>query len=59
MASYNNYYGNTVYDILDERVSELIMDITMSDKCWSKGNYRTMLYYDTKDNIAHCTCYGK
>ena len=59
MASYNNYYGNTVYGILGGRVSELIMDIAMSDKCRSKGKYRTVLYYDTKDNIAHYTHYGK
>ena len=33
VASYNNYYGNTVYGILGGRVSELIMDIAMSDNC--------------------------
>ena len=47
---YNNYYGKNVYSILGGRVSELIMYIAMSDKCWSKGKYRTVLYYDTKDN---------
>ena len=34
------------------------MDISMSDKCLSKGKFRTVLYYDTKDNIANCTQYG-
>ena len=33
VASYNNYYGNTVHGILGGRVRELIMDIAMSDKC--------------------------
>ena len=50
MASYNNYYGNIVYSILGGRVIELIMDTAMSDKCWSKGKYGTVLCYDTKDN---------
>ena len=48
MASYNNYYGNIVYSTLGGRVSELIKDIAMSDKCRSKGIYRTMFYCDEK-----------
>ena len=51
-----NYYGNTVYSILGGRVSELTMDIAVSNKCWSKGNIEqcfTMTIY-----IAHCTYYG-
>ena len=54
MASYNNYYGNIVYSILGGRVSELIKDIAMSDKCRSKGICRTMFYYDTNDIIVCC-----
>ena len=48
------------YGILSGRVSELIMDIAMSDECRSTGKIEQLvLYYDTKDNIAHCTHYGK
>ena len=59
MASYNNYYGNTVYSILGGKVSELIMYIAMSDKCWSKGKYRTVALLWHTGNTAHCTHYGK
>ena len=46
----------TVYSILDGRVSELIMDTAMSDESWSKGKYRTVLCFNSKENI--CTHYG-
>ena len=56
LASHNNYYGNIVYSILNGRVSELIKKITMSDKCWSKGNnyrrncahYRALLCFELR-----------
>ena len=57
MGSYNNYYGDTVDSLLGERVSGLIMDITMSDNY--HGKYRTVFYYDTKENITHRAHYGK
>ena len=43
MASYINYYGNTVYSILGGRVRELIMDIAMS--------YTSV---DQRENIEQC-----
>ena len=61
MASYNNCYGNIVYSRLNKRLSKLIMGITMSGTSVDERENiaRTVLYYDTKDNIAHCVHYGK
>ena len=61
MASYNNYFGNIVYSRLNKRLSKLIMGITMSGTSVDEREniVRTVLYYDTKDNIAHCAHYGK
>ena len=36
------------------------MGIAMSGTSVDQSEkYRTVLYYDTKDNIAHCAHYGK
>ena len=56
MASYNNCYGNIVYS---KRLSEVIMDIPMSGTSVDQRKYRTLLHYDTKNNIAYCAHYGK
>ena len=59
MASYNNCYGNIVYSRLSRRLRELIMGIAMSGTRVDQRKYRTLLYYDTKDNIAYCVHYEK
>ena len=54
MASYNNHYGNIIYSRFGRRLSELITDSAISG---NSVDQRAVLYYDTKDNIAHCAHY--
>ena len=59
MALYNNCYGNIVYSKLRRRLSELIMSIAIPGTSVNqREKYRTVLYYDTKDNIAYHAHYG-